>query len=522
MDRCVLPMVKCCLHKKAAWVAAFFITTVFLTALFTAPAAALEPRHGGILTFGVENEFAGFDALKSGARLAINGAIANNTIQEPLFRMDKNGGLIPVLGLAAEATDGGKSWTIKLRRGVAFHDGTPFDAGAVIAHYQRLLNPENRFRGRGYILPVQAIEKIDEFTVRFLLAHPWLPFLSSISNTRGLGATIPSPKAVAAGTQDRAPVGTGPFKFSEWQSGDRFVVVKNTSYWQKDRPYLDQIVFRPLPDQQTRFASLMSGETDLIWIDRGHLIEKARADDRYRVIQDEDNGAEIFLLNTSKPPLDDVSVRRALAHAHNQSLQVKMVYQDSIPVVHHPFGAQFSCEDNGYREFDPQKAKQALAEYGKPVEIECLHSNSARGRDIGVLTQKLLKDVGVTATPVGLDFSPVIKKVLSADFQIATWRMSSRPDQGPALFNMFHSQSKANYSHYSRPEMDRLLLAQRLENDPVKRNELLCQIIRMINDDVPILYRGGMRYHVIARRSVQGISELNAGILQLTDAWIDK
>ena len=126
------------------------LCTVSLTALlciiglmlagWASTARAGDPRLGGVLNFGVENDFAGFDVLKSGSRLAINGAIANNTIQEPLFRIDSKGGLVPVLGPTAMASEDGKDWTVTLRRDVVFHDGTSFDADAVMVHYQRLLD----------------------------------------------------------------------------------------------------------------------------------------------------------------------------------------------------------------------------------------------------------------------------------------------------------------------------------------------------------------------------------------------
>jgi ABC-type transport system substrate-binding protein len=123
------------------------------------------------------------------------------------------------------------------------------------------------------------------------------------------------------------------------------------------------------------------------------------------------------------------------------------------------------------------------------LNSRCLHSSSKRGRDIGEITQQLFKDVGVTANPAGFDFGPVIKKVLSGQYQVSTWRISSRPDQGPALFLSLHSKSRANFSRYKNPEMDKLLVAQRMETDPERRNEILCKIARLINDDVPFLSR---------------------------------
>jgi ABC-type transport system substrate-binding protein len=483
--------------------------------LLAGAGAATGPNPGGTLKFGTENDFAGFEALKSGSRLAINGAIAANTIMEPLFRLGSDENLIPVLGLRAEPSEDGKAWTVALRRGVTFHDGTPFNADAVTHHFGRLLNPDNKFRGRAAMGPITAVNKVDAYTVRFELKHAWLPFTRLISSTRGLGGLIPSSAAVESGSQDRAPVGTGPFKFHAWESGDAFTVVKNLDYWAKGMPHLDEIVFKPMTDAQTRYASLQSGQVDIIWMDVGTILDKARTDPSLKVYSGEDNGAEIFILNTSAAPLDDVNVRRALAHAFHQGREVQMAYGDSIPVVHHPFGGQYDCADDGYRAYDPAAARELLAQYGKPVEIEVLHSSSKRGRDIGEITQQLFKDVGVTVHPKGLDFGQVVKKVLGGQYQMSTWRISSWPDQGPTLFQMFHSQSQGNFSRYSNPEMDRLLAAQRTETDPARRNELLCRISRLVNDDVPIIYRGGMRSHLIAKKDIQGIAALENGIVRL-------
>jgi 4-phytase/acid phosphatase/peptide/nickel transport system substrate-binding protein len=490
--------------------------------LFANTLLAANPKMGGTLKFGTENDFAGFEVFKSSSRLAINGSIAANTIMEPLFRMDNDENLIPVLGLSANLSADGKTWTIKLRKKVKFHDGTPFNADAVVHHWDRLLNPDNKFRGRAAMGPIASVTKVDEYTIQCNLKHPWLPFKRVISSTRGLIQLIPSSQSVEAGNQDRAPVGTGPFKLKEWKSGDSFTVVKNPDYWGRGVPFLDKIVFKPMTDSQTRYASLQAGQVDIVWMDRGNLINKAKADNLLKVYASEDNGAEIFIFNTAAPPLDDVNVRRALAHAHNQDRQVKMVYKDSIPVVHHPFGKQCECNGDGYREYNPDKARELLAGYDESIELEVLHSSSKRGRDIGEITQQLFKDVGVTAKPAGFNFGPVIKKVISGQYQASTWRISSRPDQGPALFLTLHSKSRANFSRYKNPEMDKLLVSQRMETDPDKRNKILCKIGQLINEDAPLLYRGGMRSHVITSKKVEGLSSMKDGIVRLESVWLNK
>jgi 4-phytase/acid phosphatase/peptide/nickel transport system substrate-binding protein len=385
-----------------------------------------------------------------------------------------------------------------------------------------MIDPANRFRGRSFFEPIQSVSKVNDFTVHFQLAHAWLPFPQILSETRGLSMFIPSPKAVAEGTQLRAPVGTGPFMFKEWISGDRLVVKKNPDYWQKDRPYLDEIVFKIMPDHQTRFVSLKSGQMDAIWMDRGTIIAQAQKDSNLVLHQGEGNGAEIFVLNTTIPPFDDPRMRRAIAHAWNQEACVTMSYKNAIPVAMHPLGEDIGCKEAGYPTYDPQKAKQLLNDYGKPVAIECLHSNTKRGSEQGELLQHFCKQIGVVVKPVGLSFGPVVKKVITKDYQISTWRMPSATDMGPILFGNFHSQSRGNVSGYSNPALDELLVGQRMETDAQKRNQMLCDIAGIINRDVPIIYRGGRRFHVIADPAVKGIPEIKNGVIQLKEAWLEK
>jgi peptide/nickel transport system substrate-binding protein len=502
----------------------FFVLSLLVSMLSYFPLDPLwaaEANHGGTLTFGSENDFRGFDPLKINA-LSICGAIASSTIHERLFDTDSKGNLIPVLGLSATPSKDGKKWTIALRQGVSFHDGTPFNADAVVYNWSRLLNPENKFRGRSSIAPIQLVKKIDEFTVQFDLSHIWLPFPKILTDTRALSIYLMSPKALKEDTQSRAPAGTGPFMFKEWKSGDRFVVVKNSNYWQKEKPYLDKIIFKSVPDHQTRFASLESGQIDVIFMDRGHIIKRAEGNDSLVHYQGESNGGETALLNTTKPPLDDPRVRRAIAHAWNQEVYVNMSYKNSIPIAHHPFGNGLSCGDAGYRNHDLKKAKSLIEQYGKPVEIECIHTNTKRGREFGLMLQQFCKEIGITVKTKGMDISPIVKKVFSKNYHVSSWRIPPMTDYGPYLYKYFYSKSRINASGYNNPKMDNLLLAQQMEIDPEKRGNILCDIAKLLNEDVPMLYRGGRRIHIITKREIMGIPEIRNGVVDISDAWIEK
>jgi|GEM_PF-363107 len=509
---------------KKTMIPLFYLLVFFGVVFSCVPVATLYcasgPNPGGTLTFGVENDFRGFDPLKLNAH-SICGAIANRTIHEPLFSMDSKGELVPVLGLLAMPEEDGKTWTITLRQGVTFHDGTPFNADAVVYNWQRLLNPDNKFRGRFSIAPVLSVEKIDTFTVRFHLAHKWLPFPKILTDPRALYCYMISPKALENGTQSRVPVGTGPFMFEQWQTGDRFSVVKNPNYWQKGKPYLNRIVFKPVPDHQTRFASLVSGQVDMIFMDRGHLIQRAREDKALTVIQGDSNGAEIALLNTTKPPLDNPLVRRAIAHAWNQAAYVKMSYKDAIPLAYHPLGRSMPCGDAGYRAYNVKKAAALIAEYKKPVEIECIHTNTKRGQEFGLMLQQFCKEIGIKVSIKGLDVAAIVKKVFSKDFHVSSWRIPPMTDFGPYLQKYFYSKSPINASGYNNPEMDMLLTDQQTQTDPQKRQETLCRIVSLLNKDVPLLYRGRRRIHLIARPGISGIPEIRNGAVDISMAWIE-
>jgi len=281
-------------------------------------------------------------------------------------------------------------------------------------------------------------------------------------------------------------------------------------------------VFRAVPDHQTRYASLLSGELDIITLDRGNLIRKASNDQELSGFQTESSGAEIILINTDKPPLDDIRVRRALAMANNQAMHIKMVYGDTIPFIRHPFGEPFACEDNGYLEYDPEQARQLITAFGRPVVIECLHSNTSRGRDIGAVLQQLYKAIGVTLKPVPLSTGPQVMKVLQKDYQMATWRIPPSRDHGPQLYRSFHSRSPTNFTGYNNPDMDRLLEMQRIETDAARRDDLFCRIVKQLNSDAPFLYRGGRRFHYVARKKIRDMMDTPGFMLDLASAWMDE
>lgn len=482
---------------------------------------ASKPQTGGTLTVGMELEFRGFDPLKANY-MGIADRTVIMAIEERLFDMDAKGNLVPELALSAKQDKGGKSWTVKLRKGVLFHDNTPFNADAVVAHWQRLLDPKNRYFSLASIETVEAVQKVDDFTVRFTLKHPWAPFKDVLAAPQSFTPFIPSPKAIREDTHNRVPIGTGPYMFKEWLTNDRLTVVRNPHYWRKGKAYLDSIVFRPMPDMQARFASLQSGECDVIQTDRGASIIQAREDRSLKVYSSDSAGPYNFLFNISRPPLNDPRVRQALAHAWNQELLLKADYKGTLPLAKDPYGGLLACGDSAYREYDPARSRKLLAEYGKPVELEMNHTNTPRGKDAGEIMQRLFKEVGVTLKLTPLAEGQLAKRGISGDYQITGWKLRDFDEMGPMLKSNFFSGSRLNFSKYMNPQMDALLMTQEMSTDPKERKKALCGVAKLINEDAIFLYGGGRRFHVIAKAGVKGIDNVRHGVIRVSDAWLVK
>jgi 4-phytase/acid phosphatase/peptide/nickel transport system substrate-binding protein len=500
-----------------------FLTCAVLTATIgvCAQVSYADPKYGGSLHVADEIDAAGFDAIKT-RTLAGIGGMAGNLVMERLFEMDKDSRLIPVLGLSATPSADGKTWTIRLRQGVSFHDGTPFNADAVVHHWQRILNLENRFVGLILLRPITSVEKTGDHEVRFNLAHPWLSFTASLASPHGLAALIPSPKAVADDVQNRAPVGTGPFVFKEWKSGDRIILARNPHYRQAGKPYLDEIVLRAIPDHETRYAASVSGQLDLMITDRPNHVKSLTENPKIAAILREPAGAYILALNTLKPPLNDARVRRALAHAWDQEKFLKASYKNIMKYTENWYGDALSCDETGYLHPDLEKAKALIAEYGKPVEVTYLHSPTNRGRETGEMLQQMLKPIGVGVTLAPADWAAITKQIFSKEYDIATWGIHGSDEIEPYTMAAFHSESPWNVTRYANEEVDKQLLALRTSMDPVERKAAFCSIARQINHDAPFLYLCAPIHYAFARTDLKNLPKWRYGFLHLADIWMDR
>jgi 4-phytase/acid phosphatase/peptide/nickel transport system substrate-binding protein len=314
----------------------------------------------------------------------------------------------------------------------------------------------------------------------------------------------------------------------EWASGDRIIVERNPDYWAADEINLDKITFRILPDTQTRFASLRSGEVDVMWTDRGPSIVEAQKDDKLVTLTTVGAGAAINLLNGRKEPLNNANLRKALAHAWNQDALVKISWQNTRPSVTHPLGPVKDCGEANYRHFDIAKAKEYLEAYKAETgateipTLTMIHTTTPRGRELGEIYQQTAKAAGINIELAPVDQSTLVARTFKGEFDITGWRIADGADMGPQLFAYVMPGSSYNLTGFDNPELAELAQKMRVATSMEDRLNMQCEMVSMMNDDGGVLYRGGGQYYAFTTQRVKGVPAPYRGAVDVTRAWIDE
>ena len=308
-----------------------------------APAATEAPPVGETLTF-VQSADAG--TLDMALEESANSIAIGTHIYEGLTDFEPGSTTpIPALATSWEASDDGLEWTFHLREGVTFHDGTPFNADAVVFNFERWWDPAHpnhipdRFIYWNYMWRdvkggensvLAGIEKIDDMTVKLTLSEPNASMLNTLAmeNFRFASPAAVSEQGENYATAEGKPVGTGAFMFEEWAIGDHITLTRNEDYW-GTKPTLQKIIFRVIPDPSAAFLALQGGEIDAIseWSSPGpDQIEAAKSDPNLQVVYNPAFNVGYLGLNQAKPWLQNMNVRLAIAHAIDKQAIIDTLY----------------------------------------------------------------------------------------------------------------------------------------------------------------------------------------------------
>ena len=351
-----------------------------------------------------------------------------------------------------------------------------------------------------------------------------LPAILTMQNSNNV---IQSPTAWKTKGEDynRNPVGTGPYILKSWTAGDRMVLERNPDYWNKGHPYLDRIVLKPLPDAQSRFASLLSGEADIIWDDEvdADNIQKARKDPKMTVHTYAGSGAVVAAFNTKVAPFDDVRVRQALVMAIDRKKMSQALTNGLARPASNPYGdgSWVKCKDDGALPNDVEKAKALIKDYGKPVDFKMIVTATPRGRNTGQVYQQFWKQVGANMEIEQVDQATVVPRAFMRQFQLIPWRIVDLADPDPQMYANFHTGSPVALANYSNPELDGLLEHARVTADQDKRIEDYCATSRLINREAVWFWTFQNTYYAISSAKLKGLPKIYSGVIDVSDVWME-
>jgi peptide/nickel transport system substrate-binding protein len=504
----------------------------FAALALTATAEAQTPPN--VLVVG---QIAEPKSLDPAADTAVNDFRILMNVYDGLVRY-KDGTLQPEPALATDWTisDDGTVYTFNLREDVKFHDGSPFNADAVVFNFERMLDENHPYHDTGpfplsfFFSAVDTVTAKDDYTVEFKLKEPYAPFLSNLAYPTGL---IVSPEAVKQYGKDfgRHPSGTGPFKFEEWESNTRVVVSRNDDYWE-GAPSLEAVVYRPITDANTRVAEMLSGGIDLMVEVPPDSLGQFADDPNFQVFEQAGPHLWFLILNAKEGPFADKRVRQAVNYAIDKKSLVENVLQGTAEVAAGPTPPAFAWAYDDKLQpypYDPEKAKELLKEAGaEGAKLTFYVTEGGSGMldpvAMGTAIQADLAKVGLDVSIETFEWNTFLSKVNpglegKADMAEMAW-MTNDPDTLPYLAlrtGAWPDKGGFNSGYYSNPKVDELLEKARTSTDQAERAKLYKQMQEIVYDDAPWVFIANWKQNAVATSAVGGFKLQPSFFLLLKD-----
>ena len=487
--------------------------------------------------------------LLTAINTALQMGMVTSKVMEGLLYLDNELKPQPLLAQAWDISPDGLTYTFKLRPNVKWHDGQPFtsaDVSYTILEVLKKVHP----RGRTAFAKVTAVETPDPLTAVIKLSQPAPPMLTALASSYESPMV---PKHLFAGTDPSAnpyiskPVGTGPFVFKEWKKGDYILLEKNTNYWQAGKPTLQRIVFRIISDASARAASFETGEGHIGGLSPIPLTDMPRIA-KNPALSIETRGYAymspymLMEVNLRKPPLNDVRVRQAIAHAIDRARMTQVVWLGYGQPAVSPIPSQvttFHSTDLPKYEFNPEKAKKLLDDAGlKPgangMRFKITHDFIPFGSEYqrtGEFIKQQLSRVGIDVELRSQDLPSFLRRAYTEyDFDTTSLYYGAFADPTQGVQRLFWSKAIqkgvvfTNNTGYNSPEMDRVLESAQGENDPVKRKALYLEMQRIAMTDLPVIPLMETRFLTISSSKLKNHTVSADGIIggNFADAYFEK
>lgn len=512
-------------------------STVGATEATTAPAPATdpgaapttatgeEPVTGGSAEYLTQGELTGtFDPAKI---LAVATVLTDGTAGYLVYGalVVANPDTFEVDPMMAESltTEDGMLWTLKLREGVTFSDGTPYDAEAVKYNWDRHADPEVTSRSASVAALIAAMEVVDPQTLEITLKDTNFQFNRSVAQNGH--NFIASPAALEAGTIDESPVGAGPFILEEWQRDDHMTFVRNPDYWDAPRPYIDEVTLRPVLDDSQRLNTASSGQAVGMVI-QNHAGAARGEEMGLEARHNSLSGGNSMYFNLESPVAGDLRFRQAMRLAIDNQLLNDIVDQGNGPETIGFFAQNSPFYDpaNDYPARDVAGAQALIdeiaAEQGGPVTFTLLVSATQAG--IGDALQAQLAELdnlemNLEVAAVGIP----TQKMIEGSYEVSLYSNYSL-DPEPQLGSLLQTGSPRNFMRYSNPEMDELIAAGRSTQDEAERRDVYVRMAALLNEDIPMLTFSRTDPTILYNGDVlKNLSFFQDGIIHWESAWLE-
>ncbi|MEQ8651161.1 MAG: ABC transporter substrate-binding protein [Kiloniellales bacterium] len=410
----------------------------------------------------------------AGAAAAIDEVVYAN-IFEGLTRINQNGEVLPALAKSWDISDDGLTYTFHLVEGAKFHDGSPFEAEDVVFSLKRAMAEDSVNAQKQLFSAIDTVEAKDPKTVVVSLKQPAGNLLFNL----GWGDAVMVEAASADGNK-QTPIGTGPFKFDRWLSGDRVELSANPDYWGEPAA-LKSVTFKFIPDPAAAAAAMLSGDVDAFAnFPAPELVPQFESDPRFAVVVGSTEGETILSTNNTAAPFDNLQVRQAMAHALDRQSII-----DGLFGYGKPIGTHFAPHHPAYVDlverypYDPEKAKALLAEAGYPDGFEATLKlpPPPYARRGGEIIAAQLADVGIKVELIPVEWAQWLDQVFrNTDYDLTIVSHTEPMDIGIYGRDTY-------YFNYDKPEFKALVADLNATTDQDKRYALLRQMQEMITED---------------------------------------
>ena len=482
-----------------------------VTAASAAPARRPEALKApsGSVTFALEAETTGGWCLPQ-TTLAASGLQVANAIYDTLTKITSKGDYVPYLAKSVTPNAMFTKWTIGLRQGVTFHDGTPVDAAAV------KLNIDAYRTGRLGVFTyanIDTVTVVDPLTVSVTTKVPWPAFPAFFASpATGIAAPAQLNDAATCGTN---MIGSGPFTFKQgnWRQNESLTVEANPNYWRKGYPKVGEIVFKPTPEPQARLNGLTSGDFDLVQTaDAQSIVEmqqKAKNGDIKLIASDKGAEVSYLMFNSGAAPFDDPIARQAASYAAD----LRAVNQIRNKGLNTVAGGPFPPDNAAYlptaalqRNLKKAKALAAAyqAKHGTPLAFNYLTLNDTEQVAIAQLLKEQEAQAGINVTLSTVDQSTLVNNAIAGTFQSVGFR--NHPGGDPdTQYQWWHSGSPVNFGRIKDPKIDALLEQGRVETNPAKRVAIYKDLTRQFTSGFYNLWVWYQYWAVGYQNGVKGV-----------------